>query len=170
MKETAEEYRNRLFSYIEGKDPIRLQSGAAKKIERLLKDVSPTKLRKRPIPDKWSIAEIVSHLADTELVGGYRIRMILGAPGGPIPGFNQDDWVKALHYERRDVWKSLDQFRSFREANLSLLKLLSPEQWKYYGVHSERGNESVETIVRMFAGHDINHIRQIERILGSKKH
>ncbi|HUI31397.1 MAG TPA: DinB family protein [Candidatus Acidoferrales bacterium] len=168
MQETAQEYRQRLFSYTEEKDPIQLQAGAAKKIEHLLKGVPATKLRKRPAPGKWSVAEIVAHLADTEIVAGYRIRMILGAPGGPIPAFNQDDWAAALHYEKRDVRKSLDQFRSVREANLAQLKLLSPEQRKLSGIHSERGEESVETIVRMSAGHDINHIRQIERILKPK--
>lgn len=170
MEETAQEYRERILSYVDEKDPIRLQAGAAKKVEQLLKGVPAAKLRKRPAPDKWSIVEIVAHLADTEIVAGYRIRMILGAPSGPIPGFNQNDWVIALHYEKRDVKKSLEQFRSFREANLAQLKLLSPEQWKLHGVHSERGEESVETIVKMFAGHDINHIRQIERILKLQKH
>jgi hypothetical protein len=101
-------------------------------------------------------------------VGGYRIRTILGAPGAPIQGFDQDAWAAALQYGKRDTRKSLEQYRALREANLALLKTLTPEQWKHYGVHSERGNESVETIVRMFAGHDLNHFAQIERILGEK--
>src|SRR5208282_3023892 len=123
----------------------------------------------RPAPGKWSIAEIVAHIADTELVGGYRIRAILGAPGGPIIGFDQDAWVTALHYDKRDLKKSFEQYRALREANLALLKSLTPEQWKYSGMHNERGEESVETIVHMFAGHDLNHFGQIERILAAKK-
>ncbi len=108
-------------------------------------------------------------MADTEIVGGFRIRLILGAPGTPITGFDQDSWVRSLHYDKRDARKSLDQFRSLREANLALLKSLSQDQWKLCGIHSERGKESVETIVKMFAGHDINHIRQIEQILKPKE-
>jgi len=169
MPETAEQYRQRMFSHLEGKDPLKLQAAAPARLARLLKGVSAAKARKRPAPGKWSIAEIVAHIADTELVGGYRIRAILGAPGTQIIGFDQDVWVTALHYDKRDLKKSLEQYRALREANLALLKSLTPEQWKHYGIHNERGQESVETIVKMFAGHDINHFQQIERILAAKK-
>jgi hypothetical protein len=73
------------------------------------------------------------------------------------------------HYDKRDPRKSVEQFRTFREANLALLKSLTQEQWKHHGIHSERGEETVEHIVRMFAGHDVNHIRQIERFLAPQK-
>jgi len=169
MQETPEQYRKRMLSQLAGKDPLKLQAGAPKKIERLLKGVPAAKLRKRPAPGKWSVAEIIAHVADTELVGGFRIRLILGAPGTPITPFDQDVWVNALHYTKRDVRKSLEQFRVLREVNLALLKTLTPEQWKQHGMHAERGPETVETIVNMFAGHDINHIKQIEAILSPKK-
>ena len=168
MSETAEQYRHRMFSHVAGQDPLKLQAAAPKKLGRLLKGVSGAKMRKRPAPKKWSIAEIVCHLADAEVVGGLRMRLILGAPGTPIAPFDQDVWVTALHYEKRDPRKALDQFRVLREANLALLKTLTPDQWKLVGMHGERGPESIETIVRMFAGHDINHTRQIEAILEGK--
>jgi len=169
MAETAEQYRQRMFSHLEGKDPLKLQAAAPARLAKLLKGVTPAKARKRPAPGKWSIAEIVAHIADTELVGGYRIRAILGEPGTQIIGFDQDVWVTALHYDKRDLKKSFEQYRTLREANLALLKSLAPEQWKHHGMHNERGPETVETIVKMFAGHDINHIQQIERILAAKK-
>ncbi len=83
--------------------------------------------------------------------------------------FDQDVWVTALHYDKRDPRKSFEQFCALRAANLALLKTLTPEQWEHYGMHSERGKESVAHIARMFAGHDINHLGQIERILAAKK-
>ncbi|MGA8367235.1 MAG: DinB family protein [Candidatus Acidiferrales bacterium] len=169
MQETPEEYRNRMLAHSQAGDPLKGGAEAPRKLERLLKGVAPSKLRKRPAPGKWSIAEIVAHLADAELVRGYRMRMILGAPGTPIQAFNQDDWVIALHYDKRSVRQSLEEFRALREANLALLKTLRPEQWKHHGMHSERGEETIELMTRMFAGHDVNHIRQIERILGAKK-
>ncbi len=95
--------------------------------------------------------------------------MTLGAPGTPIQAFDQDDWVVALHYDKRDARDSLAQFRALREANLRLLKALTPAQWKQYGMHAERGEESIEMIVQMMAGHDLNHLGQIERILALKK-
>jgi hypothetical protein len=158
-----------MLSQLGGKHPLKLQAEAPKKIERLVKGVPPAKLRKRPAPGKWSVAEIVAHVADTELVAGFRMRLILGAPGTPIVPFDQDAWVTALHYDKRDARKALEQFRALREANLALLKTLTREQWKQHGVHAERGPETIETIVNMFAGHDINHIKQIEAILRPKK-
>ncbi len=165
MSETAQQYIQRILGHLEGQHPLKVQASTAKKIEKLIKGVPAAKLRKRPEPDKWSVAEIVVHLADTEIVGGYRIRTILGAPGTPIAAFNQDAWVTAGHYGKRDVHKSLEHFRTIREANLALLKTLTPEQWKHHGIHSERGEETVEHIVRMFGGHDINHMKQIEAIV-----
>lgn len=169
MKETAQEYIKRISSHVEGKQPLHVQAATAKKIERLIKGVSPAKLGKRPAPGKWSVNEILAHLAETEIVGSFRMRMILGSPGTPITAFDQDAWVVSGHYEKRDPRKSLEQFRVLREANLLLLKSLKPEQWKHYGIHSERGQETIKQVAKMFAGHDLNHIAQIESILAKKK-
>jgi hypothetical protein len=165
MKETPQQYTQRVVGYMEGKQPLAVQAATAKKLERLIKGVPTAKLRKRPAPDKWSVSEILAHLADAEIVGGFRMRLILGAPGTPVAAFDQDSWVTSGHYDKRDPRKSIEQFRAVREANLGLLKSLTPAQWKHYGMHSERGQETIEHIVRMFAGHDINHLRQIEGIL-----
>jgi hypothetical protein len=168
MNETAQQYTQRVVGYSEGKQPLAVQAATAKKLERLIKGVPTAKLRKRPAPGKWSVSEILAHLADAEIVGGFRMRLILGAPGTPIAAFDQDSWVTSGHYEKRDPRKSVEQFRVLREGNLALLKSLKPEQWKHHGMHAERGQESIEHIVRMFAGHDINHIRQIEQIQAKK--
>jgi hypothetical protein len=169
MKETPQEYIQRILGHLAGQDPLKVQAGTAKKLERLIRGVPASKLRKRPAPGKWSAGEILAHLADTEIVVGWRMRQILGAPGTPIQAFDQDSWVAAGHYEKRDPRKSAEQFRVLREANLSLLKSLAPQQWKDHGMHSERGVETIEHIVRMMAGHDVNHTKQVERILERKK-
>jgi DinB superfamily len=168
MKETVQQYIQRISSYAEGKQPLAVQAGTAKKLERLIKGKPTARLRKRPAPDKWSVSEILAHLADTEIVGSFRMRLILGAPGTPIPAFDQDAWVVSGHYEKRDPRKSLELFRTLREANLALLNSLTPEQWKHFGMHAERGQETIERVVLMFAGHDINHLQQVERILAGK--
>lgn len=168
MKETPQEYIQRMLGHVEGQDALKVQAGTAKKLEKLVKGVSPAKLRKRPAPEKWSVAEIVAHLADTEIAGSWRIRSILGAPGTALEAFDQDAWVTATHYEKRDVRKAIEQFRVNREANLALYKTLTPDQWKLDGMHSERGQETVEHIARLFAGHDLNHVKQIEGILKRK--
>jgi hypothetical protein len=169
MQETAEQYRKRMFGYSDGRDPLKMQAAAPAGLAKLLKGVSAATARKRPAPEKWSIGEIVAHMSDAELVVGYRVRAILGQPGTAIMGYDQDVWVKALHYEKRELKKSYEQYRALREANVALLKRLAPEQFKHVGLHSERGPESVETILRMMAGHDLNHFQQIERILAARK-
>jgi hypothetical protein len=168
MQETPQQYTQRMLANSDGMKPLAVQAATPKKLERLIKGVPAAKLRKRPAPNKWSVSEILAHLADGEIVGAFRLRMILGAPGTPIAAFDQDSWVTSGHYEKRDPRKSLDLFRTIREANLALLKSLAPEQWKHHGMHSERGEESIEHITRMYAGHDLNHLRQVEAILGKK--
>jgi DinB superfamily len=168
MKETPQQYTQRILGYVEGKEPLAVQAGTAMKLERLIEDVSANKLRGRPAADKWSVSEIVAHLGDAEIVTGFRMRLILGAQGAPTAAYDQDSWMTSGHYEKRDPHKSVEQFRVLREANLALLESLVPEQWKHYGMHSERGQETIELMVRMAAGHDINHLHQIEKILSSK--
>jgi len=169
MQETPQEYIQRILGQLGGKDPLKIQASTAAKLGRLVGRASPAKLRKRPAPGKWSAAEILAHLADAESVVGWRMRQILGAPGGPIQAFDQDSWAAAGHYEKRDARKSLAQFRAVREANLALLKSLTPEQWKHHGMHAERGVETIEHITCMMAGHDLNHMGQVERIVAPKK-
>lgn len=169
MTETPQQYSARIMSNIGGQEPMKVLAATPNKIGRLFQGATPAKLKKRPAPGKWSPAEIAAHLADAEIVIAWRIRAILGAPGTPIQAYDQDAWVEAGHYARRNPRQSLDQLRAVRQANLALYKSLTPDQWKHCGMHSERGQESVEHIVRMIAGHDLNHLQQIERILVPKK-
>ncbi len=169
MKETPQQYTQRVLGYAEGKKPLAVQAATANKLARLIKGVPVSRLRKRPAPDKWSVSETLAHLADAEIVGGFRMRLILGAPGTPIAAFDQDRWVSSGHYDKRNPRRSVEQFRTLREANLALLKSLTPDQWQHHGVHSERGVETIDRIVHMFAGHDLNHLQQIERILAKQR-
>jgi DinB superfamily len=169
MSETVVQYMQRLEGYVKGQQPLKIQASTAKKIERLLKGAPAAKLRKRPAADKWSVADVITHLADNEVICGTRLRMILGAPGSAIPAYDQNSWATSLHYEKRDARQSLEQFRAVRDANLALLKTLTPEQWKHHGVHPERGVETIEHIVTLVAGHDVNHLKQIERTLAPAK-
>lgn len=169
MNETPWQYTDRILGYVEGKQPLVVQGATFKKLTRMIKGVPTARLFKRPSLDKWSVSEILAHLADGEIVGAFRLRFILGSPGASIVAYDQDKWVSSGHYDKRDPQESLQLFRTLREANLALLRSLTPDQWKLSGVHSERGQESIEHMVRMFAGHDINHLLQMERILARKE-
>jgi hypothetical protein len=164
MKETPQQYTERILGYVDGKQPLVVQTATAKKLNRLIKGVSTAKLRRRPAAERWSVSEIIAHLADAEIVGGFRLRFILCSPGAPIVAYDQDKWATSGHYDQRDPRKSVAQCCVLREWNIALLGTLTPEQWKHHGMHSERGRESIEHMVRMFAGHDVNHLQQVEKI------
>lgn len=163
--ETIDEYKERILSLQAGADPLVLQAKAPDVLTALVKDLSAEQVDQRPAPGKWCIREIVAHLADDELVGAYRIRLILSAPGTAIQAFDQDVWARTGRYSTSDITDSLVLYRTLRFANLKLLQSLSAQEWDMFGVHAERGLESVRDIVTYYAGHDINHFRQIESIL-----
>jgi hypothetical protein len=105
-------------------------------------------------------------LSDVEIVLGYRVRTILGADDGiAIQGFDQDSWQTALNYNSRSIEDALSAFEAARKNNVALYRSLSEAQWNKYGLHSERGKETVRDIVVLAAGHDVNHLQQIEKIL-----
>lgn len=164
MQETPQQYSKRILSYIRGQKPLHVQQATPKKLGRLIRSLTRQQMRKRPAPGKWSITEILAHLAETELVGGYRLRMVLSANGTRLQAFDQNVWARNSNYARQDPQKSLRTFSVLRENNLALLRSLPKSKWSYYGIHAERGKESIARIVQMFAGHDINHLQQIARI------
>jgi len=164
MQETPQQYIQRIQGYIEGKEPLKVQRETPRKLAALVRKLNKKQLTRKPAPDKWSISEILAHLADAEIVGSWRLRHVLGNNGAPIQAFDQDAWASTFSYARRDAKQSLEVFRVLRENNLAMLKALPKELWENYGMHQERGKESVAHIVRMYAGHDLNHLGQIEKI------
>lgn len=165
MTETAEQYISRIVGYVEGQDAIKVQRATAGKLKKLTSHLTASQLKWRPEPAKWSIAEIVAHLADAEIVASWRMRSIVGENGITIQPFDQDQWASAFKYRSRDAKRSLELFRVLRENNLGMLKEIAPEVWDNYGMHLERGKESIAHLTRLFAGHDTNHTLQIERIV-----
>ena len=164
MQETAQQYTNRILSHSEGNDPMRLLESAPGKLAALLAGRSKEELTRRTAPDKWSAVEIAAHLSDTEIAVGWRIRQILATNSIRVQAFDQDAWAKTFDYAHRDPATSIELFSVLRAANVALLKSVPEKLWENYGVHEERGNESVRHMTRLMAGHDLNHLRQIEAI------
>ena len=164
MAETAEQYIHRIVGYVEGQDAIKVQRSTASKLKKSIRGLTPKQLKWRPEPTKWSIAEILAHLADAEIVASWRMRSVIGENGITIQPFDQNAWASAFEYQKRDARRSLELFRLLRENNLAMLNEIPREKWEYYGMHLERGKESIAHLSRMFAGHDVNHVQQVERI------
>jgi hypothetical protein len=169
MPETAQEYTQRILGHVEGQDALKVQRATADRLKKAIHGLTPKQLKSRPAPEKWSVAEILAHLADAEVVASWRMRFVIGANGTVIEPFDQDVWAAAFQYGKRDAKQSLGVFRVLRENNLAMLKALPAETWDYYGMHKERGKETVAHMARMFAGHDTNHLKQVEAIAAGFK-
>jgi len=167
VAETPQEYGVRLASYVEGRDPIAMQRVAPATIAQLLQDVPVARLKQVPGPGKWSVTQIIMHLAEDELTSTWRYRQILEHDAPDLMGFDQDLWAELSDYSSWEPQDALALFRLLREANLKMFAQLRPEQWDRHGVHAERGKLSVRSLCRHMAAHDINHINQIRRILKS---
>ncbi len=165
MHETPQQYTDRILGYQQGQDPLSIMTSTSKRLVRLLKGKSRAAMNKRPAPDKWSIGQILAHLADAEIVFSWRIRLTLGANGTLVQAYDQDVWAAYSNYPKHDPMLSLDAYRIQRERNIQLLKLIPKDMWENFGMHEERGRESVTRLMEMMAGHDINHVRQVEEIV-----
>lgn len=163
--ETPQQYTARILSNVEGKDALSILKTTPKKIKKLIKSAKKKSLYKKPEPNKWSVAEIIAHLAETEIVLAWRYRSVVEKNGVVIQPFEQDDWAKNSHYTKTDVNDMLELYLVVRKANVKFLNGLSKEQWENFGMHQERGKETVRHIANLEAGHDINHLKQIEKIL-----
>ena len=169
MQESAQQYIQRILGYVEGQDAIKVQRATAVRLKKSIQGLTPKQLKWRSEPGKWSIAEILAHLADAEIVASWRMRSIVGENGITIQPFDQDAWASVFVYQDRDAKRSLEAFRVLRENNLAMLKEIPRETWENYGMHLERGKESISHLARMFAGHDTNHVLQVERIVEQLK-
>jgi hypothetical protein len=163
-KEAGERYTRALLDLLGDRDPIAVQTALADSVERATTGMSDVQLRQPEKPGKWSVIEVVQHLADSEIVYGYRIRMILASDTPNIEGYDQDAWAKRLRYAQVSLADALAQIRVLRAQTLKLLAGLSPDEWERAGMHSERGRESVRHITKLLAAHDLVHLRQIARI------
>jgi hypothetical protein len=142
-------------------DPFESQRDSAGRLRALVADYDDAALRWRPAPGEWSVVEVLIHLVHTEWVYGYRYRAIVANPEGPIAGYDQEQWVNALAHDDASVVQLLDELATMKSFNVAFLAGLTAEQRARWGVHSERGPESVAALIGAMAGHDLIHERQI---------
>lgn len=169
MQETPQQYTKRLLGYQRGKNPLTVLSTTPRKMRTMLRGVPKRKLGRRPAAGKWSVTELLAHLADAELVFGFRIRLILGSNRIHIQAYDQNIWAGYSLYRNHDPKLSFEAFRVQRERNVRLLGMLPKKMWKFYGVHAERGKETITRLAEMVAGHDLNHLMQIERLVRHRR-
>ena len=156
-----------LLQLLGEQDPVAILGQTPAALQQFL-DTVPADIATMPeAPGKWSIREVVQHLADSELVGGFRLRMVLAHDRPTLTGYDQDLWAGRLRYCDVQIQDALEQFVALRRANLRLWQGLSPADLTRVGLHGERGEESLEHMRRLYAGHDLLHLRQLKRIRAS---
>ena len=111
---------------------------------------------------------MIHHLADSELVWAYRLRVVLAEKQPRITGYDQDRWASQLKYREANPEDVLELLGILRKTNLRLISSLSDEELRRAGTHNERGEESVEHMICLYAGHDLVHSNQISRIRKSQ--
>jgi hypothetical protein len=153
-----------LLDLLGASEPSAVLARTPEALRSFLASVPPRIVTVPEAPGKWSIRDVVQHLADSELVGGFRLRMILAQDRPPLAGYDQDLWADRLRYREVELGDGLEQFLALRRGNLRLWQHLGPQDLLRVGVHGERGEESLGHLRRLYAGHDLLHLNQLERI------
>jgi uncharacterized damage-inducible protein DinB len=154
---------NPYASYLGARDPAEVIRATPALIENLIERRDAGTLNRIPAPGKWSIRDILSHLADCEIVFAFRLRQALAEHHHVIQPFDQDAW--AATYDRNDAPQALAVFSVVRRWNVALVQRMSAADLARTLNHPERGDMTVKVVVDTMAGHDINHLGQIEKIL-----
>jgi hypothetical protein len=165
MNETVQQYIARILSNVGDADPWEVLISTPSRLRQLVEGITENELTRKPAPGRWSVVEILAHLADCEVVAGWRLRSILATSGTTLQPFDQDRWAEVFKYDETPSGESLNLFEASRSGNLRLLRSVDPALLDNFGMHEERGRESVAHLIRLNAGHDLNHLRQIEGLL-----
>jgi len=133
-------------------------------VVRALEGFPAAKLTARPFPGKWTAAEIVHHLADSEMTSAIRLRKLLAEEFPVIQAYDQDRYAEVLRYQERPIQPSLEAFRYARESTAQLFDLMTEADWRKLGWHSEAGSYHTERWLEIYAAHAHGHAEQIARL------
>lgn len=155
-------YTERILGLLGDRPPVASLEASSKRIESLVSALGRGGLARSYAPGKWTANQILAHLADAEIAIGFRLRQALAEDNYTIQPFDQELWAK--RYGALDGALAARTFTTLRQWNLALIRSLKPEELARPALHPERGPESVEIIIKMLAGHDLNHLAQLETI------
>jgi hypothetical protein len=139
---------------------IALYRDGYRAIVEAIHNVTEEEFDVRPGNGRWTIREIIHHLADSEMTAAVRLRLLLAEERTAIQGYDQDEFARRLYYDRPHD-SSLQAFRYAREATAQLLERLTEAEWLREGTHSEVGAFSVEKWLEIYGPHAHRHARQI---------
>ena len=155
---------NPYAAYIGNEEPDKIIARTPQKLSEVVTQLDGEKLNRSYAPGKWNARQIVCHLADCELAFAFRLRQALAEPNHLIQPFNQELWAKPYSNEAFDARTALQVFSTVRHWNLILLKTTPQEARSKPVTHPERGQMTFQMLVEIMAGHDGNHLRQLQLI------
>ena len=155
-------YRERLLGLLGDRNPLEALEANSKRVETLARRLGDAGLSRSYGPGKWTGKQILAHLADAEIGIGFRVRQVLSEENHRIQPWDEGAWAR--RYTDVDVESALASYLASRRWNLSLLRGLSAQDLEREAFHPERGPEKLGTVVRVLAGHDLNHLAQLERL------
>lgn len=144
--------------------PLHVLQATPSELATLVGGLSDAAARRPESPGKWSILQVVQHLADSEVVDAWRYRQTIAQQDALLSPYDQDKWLSRVWSPDTTVQTALEEFQAMRASNLRVLRELPESAWESSAVHAERGRESLRLMARIAAGHDLQHMRQIERI------
>jgi uncharacterized damage-inducible protein DinB len=156
---------NPYAKFLNGQDPMAVLPNTPGRLKALAQKIGQGRITTPPAPGKWSPREILCHLADCEIAFAFRLRQTLAEDHHTMQPFDQEKW--AAPYAHVDANEALATFSLLRRWNLLLIEAALPEHAEKLVTHPERGTMTFSTIVETMAGHDLNHIGQLERIAGA---
>lgn len=139
------------------------------KLREAVHGLSEGELRFQPAPGKWSIHEILVHVADAEIVGIQRLKKVLAEDQPILPVYDQDAWANKLSYDQSDAQQHLQLFALLRESMLPILRTVSTGDWSRIGIHSEAGPLTFHQLLQKYVDHVSDHLKQIERVLQANR-
>jgi hypothetical protein len=151
------------------RNPLQVLAATPARIQALIRGLSPKKLSAHPIPGKWSIQEILYHLAETEMVMCCRGRWIAFEDNSTLVPFDQEKWARGWPREKEPVVETLERLRILRKSHVRFYKGVPKADLERSGFHPERGVVSLREQLETVAGHDLNHLGQIQRLAASLK-
>lgn len=150
-------YFGRYIDRVPGDDALAAIEGQIGPTLTLLRGVSEADSLKRYEAGKWSLRELVGHVADAERVFAYRALRFARGDATPLPGFDQDPWIANANFDAHAWPDLLDELATVRRASVLLFRGLEAAAWRRQGVASG-GPLSVRALAFIIAGHELHHV------------
>ena len=155
---------NPYAKFVDGKDPLAVVESTLPRVQAVIAALSADRIAQPIAPGKWTVHEIIAHLADCELVFQARCRWMMFEDNPTLISFDQDPWLTGWRREREPFAATLERYRVLRESTIRMFRAASGADLAKPGKHGQLGAMSSQGVMEVMAGHDLNHLGQLEAV------